>query len=145
MDPALNNDANNLPSPVHDAMASLAGDAKTRLEGMAEPVKEKVMEVAESQKDIGADQLSIVARAIHGAASELHSEMPEIAQYVHSAGAKVEKTASDLRAGSIEELMGKLGRLARTQPVTDFGSAIIAGFAITRFAKATNKPVVSQG
>lgn len=124
-----------------DAMASFSDEVKTKLGELAEPVKEKAMEVAESQKNIGADQLSIVAKAVHGAASELQSEMPEIAQYVHAAGEKVEKAASDLRAGSIEELMGRFSDLARTQPVTVFGSAMIAGFAATRFAKATTKTI----
>jgi hypothetical protein len=124
-----------------DPIASFSHDVKTTFGELAEPVKDKAMEVAQSQKDIGADQLSIVAKAIHGAACELQSEMPEIAQYVHTAGKKVEKAASDLRGGSIEDLMGKFSSFARSQPVTVFGSAIIAGFAVTRFAKATTKTI----
>jgi hypothetical protein len=108
---------------------------------IVEPVKQKAVEVAQQQKDSGADQLGIFARAVHGAASELESEMPQLAGYVHEAGQRLDDAASGLRSGNVNELLDKFGTLARNQPAAVFGGAMIAGFALTRFLKASAQPV----
>jgi hypothetical protein len=114
-------------------------NAKVKLSDVAEPVKEKAIEVAQQQRDVGADQLGIVARAVHGAASELEKEMPQVAGYVHDAGKRLESAASRLRDGNVEDMMDKFGQFARNQPATVFGGAMLAGFALTRFLKASAK------
>src|SRR4051812_33187860 len=75
----------------------LADNAKAKFGEVAEPVKEKAIEVAAQQKDAGADQLGVVARAVHGAACELESDMPQFAGYIHNAGKSLEQAASQLR------------------------------------------------
>jgi hypothetical protein len=120
--------------------------AKVKLSEVAEPVKEKAIQVAKEQKDVGADQLGLFARAVHGAASELESEMPQIAKYVHDAGARLEGAASELRDGDVDGLVEKFGQFARNQPGAVFGGAVLAGFALTRFLKASAKtPHPAQG
>jgi len=120
-------------------LTALADSAKAKLGEVAEPVTEKAMEVAQQQKDAGAEQVGHFARAIHGAASALESEMPQVATYVHDAGQKLEKLATDLRDGSVNELMDKFGRYAKDQPALLFGGAMVAGFALTRFLKSSAK------
>jgi len=128
-------------------LSALADSAKAKLGEVAEPVKEKAIEVAQQQKDAGADQVGYFARAMHGAASELESDMPQIAGYVHEAGQKLEKLATDLRNGSVDELMERFGRYAKDQPALVFGGAMVAGFALTRFLKssANHTPNMTQG
>jgi hypothetical protein len=128
-------------------LSALADSAKAKLGEVAEPVKEKALEVAQQQKDAGADQVGHFARAMHGAASELESEMPQFADYVHQAGQKLEELAGDLRKGSVEELMDKFGQYAKDQPALVFGGAMVAGFALTRFLKssARHTPTMTQG
>ena len=118
-------------------LSALADTAKAKLGEVAEPVKEKAIEVAEQQKDAGADQVEHFARAIHGAASALQQEMPQLATYVHDAGQKLESLAEDLRNGSVDDLMDRFGRYAKEQPALVFGGAVMAGFALTRFLKAS--------
>jgi len=120
-------------------LSALADTAKAKLGEVAEPVKEKAIEVAQQQKDAGADQVIHFARAIHGAASALEQEMPQIAHYVHDAGQKLEGLANDLRNGSVDELMDRFGRYAKDQPALIFGGAVVAGFALTRFLKSSAK------
>jgi len=118
-------------------ISALADSAKAKLGEVAEPMKEKALDIASQQKDAGADQLGIVARAVHGAACELESEMPQIAGYIHQAGQSLEQAADGLRDGSMDELMDKFGQFARNQPAIVFGGAMIAGFAMTRFLKSS--------
>jgi hypothetical protein len=115
----------------------LAENAKAKLGEAVEPVKEKAIEVAAQQKDAGADQIRIVARAVHGAASELESEMPQFAGYIHDAGQRLEQAASQLRNGNMDEMMDRLGQFARAQPLALFGGSVLAGFALTRFLKSS--------
>jgi hypothetical protein len=117
------------------------GNATPKLDDLIEPMKEKVVEVAEQEKDAGAEQLEVVARAIHRAASELESEMPQIAGYVHQAGQQIEQAASGLRNGNVNDLMSRFEMFARNQPTAVFGGAMVAGFALTRFLKASGQPM----
>jgi hypothetical protein len=116
---------------------SVVSQAQEKLADLAEPLKDKAIEAAQEQKDVGADQLGIVARAVHGAAQELESEMPGIAGYVHDTGKWLEDAASDMRTANLEQLAGKLGRFARRQPSILFGGAVLTGLALSRFLKSS--------
>lgn len=118
-------------------MSALAESAKAKLGEIGAPVKDKAIEVASQQKDSGAQHIQTAGRAVHGAARELESSMPQIAGYVHDVGKQLENLASDIRGGSIDELMGKLGALTKEQPALVFGGAILAGFALSRFLKSS--------
>jgi hypothetical protein len=130
---------------VMEALSSLKDSAAPKLNEIIEPVKEQATKVAQEQKDAGADQLGIVARAIHGAACELEGDMPQLARYVHDAGQQIDDAASGLRSGNINDLMDRFGTLARNQPAMVFGGAVVAGFALTRFLKASAQPPAGAG
>lgn len=127
--------------PKSDGLAidisALADSAKAKLGEIGGPVKDKAMEVAAEQKDAGAEHMQVAANAIRGAARELESSMPQIAGYVREAGMRLEEIASDIRNGSIDELLGKAGEFSKSQPVLLFGGAILAGFALSRFLKSS--------
>src|SRR5438105_6748288 len=94
-------------------ISALAETAKAKLGDIGGPVKDKALEVASQQKQAGADQLRCAAQAVHGAARELENSMPQIANYVHDIGQRLEGFASDLREGSIDDLFSKLGEFSR--------------------------------
>jgi hypothetical protein len=140
MDPSKDNASTESQSnmdTIKENVSALADSAKATLLDAAEPVKEKALEVAAQKKDLGADQIRVVATAVHGAASALESEMPQFAGYIHDAGQRLEKAASELRDGDMDEIMSKLGQFARNQPAIVFGGAMIAGFALSRFLKSS--------
>lgn len=132
-------DSSGMSQPKSDGLdiSALAESAKAKLGEIGGPVKDKAIEVASQQKDAGADQLQTAGRAVHGAARELEDAMPQIAGYVHDVGQQLEKFASDIRNGSIDELMSKLGALSKDQPALVFGGALLAGLALTRFLKSS--------
>jgi len=150
MDPDRRNTPGNSPANIEnitEEVSALAETAKAKLADVAEPAKEKAIEFAEKEKDAGADQIKAVAKAVHGAASQLESEMPQIAGYIHDAGQRLEQVADELRQGKVEDLMSKFGDYARNQPAMVFGGAMLAGFALTRFVKsaAHHPPNAGQG
>jgi hypothetical protein len=89
------------------------------------------------QKAMGAEQISGVASAVHGAARELERDMPGMARTVHNAAARLDDASASLREGDTEQVIAAIGRFAREQPAAFFGGAILAGFALSRFLKSS--------
>jgi hypothetical protein len=116
---------------------SILSSAKQKLGDVAEPIKDKALEVAAEQKEKSAHQIGAVANAIEGAAAELESEMPGLAGYVHDGAQAVQRVAAQVRERNLEELAGLFTDFARRQPVLAFGGCVIAGFALSRFLKSS--------
>ena len=95
-------------------------------------------EVAEQQKKAGAERVDDMAKAVHGAADELGKQMPEAAKLVHAAASRLEQGADALRDKSLRDLMGSFNDMGRREPLTVFGGALVAGFAISRFLKSSS-------
>jgi hypothetical protein len=118
-------------------VSSAAEQAQTEAAGMIEPLKEQAREAAEQQKAAGAEQIGSVARAVHGAAGELEKELPHAARYIHDAADRIESAAATLRERNVDDLFRSVSEFARNQPATFFGSAVFAGFALSRFLKSS--------
>lgn len=112
---------------------------------VVEAAQDRAMGFAEEQKKAGAEQAEGLARAVHRAADELEGTSPQIARYVHEAADSAEGFARALRDRSPGELMGQVEGLARRQPVAFFGAAVLAGFALARFAKSSADQRQSAG
>lgn len=119
--------------------AGAVEDIKAEASGVAEAARDQAMSLAEEQKQRGAEQAEGLARAVHGAADQLQQSAPQIAQYVHEAASAMDGLARNLRHSSPGQLMGQIEDLARRQPVAFFGAAVLAGFALARFAKSSTE------
>jgi hypothetical protein len=118
---------------------SAAQHAQDKLSGAVGPLKDRMREIAEQQKDAGADQISSIAEAVHDAAHELEGKLPAAADYIHSAAERLERASSDMRSRDIDDLLSACGDFARREPAAFFGGAMIAGFAFTRFLKSSGR------
>lgn len=127
---------------VEEASAMLSS-VKQKLGNVAEPIKEKAFQVAEEQKERGADQIGAVSRAIEGAARELEDEMPRIASYIHDGAGGLERVATQVRERNLEDLATTFQDFARRQPVLAFAGCVVAGLAISRFLKSSGAPKAS--
>jgi hypothetical protein len=117
--------------------AGVVQDVKAEGAAVVDAAQERATGFAEEQKEAGAEQADSLARAVHRAADELQGTSPQIARYVHEAASSVDHLARALRARSPGELIGGVEDLARRQPVAFFGAAVLAGFALARFAKSS--------
>lgn len=120
---------------------STVQQAQDKLSEAVSPVKNRMREIAEQQKDAGAEQISSIAEAVHDAAHELEGKLPAAADYIHSAADRLERASSDMRSRDIDALLGACGDFARREPAAFFGGAMIAGFALTRFLKSSGRPL----
>jgi F0F1-type ATP synthase membrane subunit b/b' len=124
--------------------SSLAERARTRLGETLEPIKDKAMEVAEAQKQTGAEKMSGVAQAVRRAADDLGRDLPQAAGYVHQAADTIERASAALKERSLDDLTGAVGQFARSQPAAFFAAAVLAGFAFSRFVKSSAETPPAQ-
>ncbi|MDJ0388457.1 hypothetical protein QMO56_10050 [Roseomonas sp. E05] len=106
-------------------------------EDLATVARDKVEQVAEEQKEAGAEQGHHLAEAVRRVADDLEDASPEIARHVRSAAESVDSLATALRERSVGDLVGQVNTFAHRQPVAFFGAAMVAGFALTRFARSS--------
>ncbi len=122
--------------------------AERKISSIVDSAQEKVVDVgaravhgvhsyAQQQKTLGAEQIDGVAKAAHRAAEEVEAQLPGVARSVHKAASRLDAASSSLREQSVEDLLESFGGFAREQPALLFGGAVLAGFALSRFLKAS--------
>ncbi|HEY7299632.1 MAG TPA: hypothetical protein VH684_17125 [Xanthobacteraceae bacterium] len=125
------------PGGFWEESGSAAHDLKSKAGQAAEPLKEEARGAVEAQKEAGADQLTNLSAAVHGAAGEIAKELPQAAAYIHSAADSLQSASSALRERSIEDLVSGFNDFARKQPAAAFAGSVLAGFALSRFLKSS--------
>jgi hypothetical protein len=128
------------------AVADAAREVGDRVTEAAETARDKAEELASEGKAAGADQIEGFARAARTAANDLDKQSPEIAGYVRQAADGIEQAANSVRNRSVGEFVEMMGSFARTQPTAFFGSAVLAGFVMSRFVKSrADRPTHQPG
>jgi hypothetical protein len=105
-------------------------------EGFMSNITERAREFVEAKKQSGADRIGGVAAAVRRAAGDLESGLPRTSGYVRQAADTMDRASSAIRERSLDELVGSVGRFARSQPAAFFGAAVVTGFALSRFLKS---------
>ncbi|HEY1541561.1 MAG TPA: hypothetical protein VGG01_04050 [Xanthobacteraceae bacterium] len=119
-------------------LASAAEEVRSTAREAAGHLAEETREFVEEQKAAGADNVSRLGRAVHGAADQLAKELPQAAGFIHSAAETLQGASSTLRERSIEDVVGRFRDFARRQPAAAFAGSVLAGFALARFLKSSN-------
>jgi hypothetical protein len=112
--------------------------ARDRISERIEPAKRNVIGLAEQQKLAGAHKIKEFARSVHGAADSFEKELPQVSRSIHDGATAIERASDRLEQRNIEELMGDIGRFARSKPLAFFGAAVLLGLAATRFVKSAD-------
>ena len=120
--------------PTSDVVAA----AKETAQEFTEPLKEKAREVASEQKDAGAEQLHLLARAMEGACQAVESEVPQFAGYMRDLSGKLDRLSDDVRRQDLDQLGNTMSDFARRNPGLVFGGALLTGLALARFVKSSS-------
>jgi hypothetical protein len=134
----LKDQAKQVASEVSGRGAEAVKDVKAVGQDLSSTAAAKAEEIAETGKQAGADRTAGIAGATRRVADDLEGTSPEIAQHVRAAADSIEKVAASLRERSVGDLMQEASGFARRQPVAFFGAAVLAGFAVARFAKSSS-------
>ncbi len=122
---------------ARDQATDAAGRIGDEARGVADAALEKAEGLAEQGKAVGAERAEGLAHAVRRVADDLQDASPEIAKHVRTAADSVESVADALRQRSVGDLLGQVGEFARRQPTAFFAAAVVAGFAVSRFAKSS--------
>jgi|SRR5215467_3258701 len=117
-------------------MSALGHEVREKAGDTASAATAKARDFAEQQKAAG--NAARLGHAVHEAADQLGKELPQAAGYVHSAADNLQRAAAALRERSIEDMIADFGSFARRQPAAAFASAVLAGFALSRFLKSSS-------
>lgn len=118
-------------------LSSIVDAAQEKVVDAARPMAQTARSFADEQKTLGAQQIHGVANAAHRVAEEVEGQLPGVARTVHKAASRLDAASSSLREQSVEDLIDNFGSFAREQPALLFGGAVLAGFALSRFLKAS--------
>jgi ElaB/YqjD/DUF883 family membrane-anchored ribosome-binding protein len=122
---------------IRDKADDVLGTVQDKGAEVADAVKAKAEDLASQGKDAGAEKAEGLAGAVRRVADDLESTSPEIARHVRTAADSLEGIAGSLRERSVGSLVEEVSGFARRQPAAFFGTAVLAGFAISRFAKSS--------
>lgn len=123
--------------------AQMATEAiKKQASDLTANIGSELSNTAEQQKRQGAQAIQGFAHAIDTAASELDTQSPLVARYIHDAARQIETFGSNLSNRNVNELMVAVTNLARRRPALFLGGAVATGMVLARFLKssARNQP-----
>lgn len=130
---------------VSQQATSVLDEAKAQGADIADAARGRAEDLAEQGKAIGAERAQGLAQAVRHVADDLEGSSPEIARHVRAAAESVEGVSAALRERSVGDLINEVGNFARRQPGAFFGAALVAGFAISRFAKSSAEGSAGTG
>jgi hypothetical protein len=134
---SVKEEAKRVASEVSAQGAKVVEDVKSVGQDLSSAAAGKAEELAERGKQVGAERGAGLANATRRVADDLEGSSPEIARHVRTAADSIESVANSLRERSVGDLMQEATGFARRQPGAFFGAAVLAGFAIARFAKSS--------
>jgi hypothetical protein len=141
---ALTDEARRVAAEVSAQGAKVVEEVKAVGQELGSAAAEKAETLAEQGKQAGVERGIGLADATRRVADDLEGTSPEIARHVRTAADSIESVANSLRERSVGDLMQEATSFARQQPGAFFGAAVLAGFAIARFAKSSASGVATQ-
>lgn len=136
--------------------AGTGGEVRVHAQDVKEETKEKAREVthevksrvrdaqqriestADEQKEVFADRIHAVARALHEAGETLEREEErDLARYGHEAADTIDRAAGYLERNDVRGMIRDLEDTARHSPAAVLGGSFAAGMALGRFLRAS--------
>lgn len=127
---------------VRESAGSAAGRVKKKAAEMTRAVTGTIKEEAErlfdEQKGKAASKVTRYGKVVHQAAHALRAVKAEgLAEYVDSAGEKIEGLTEYLEERNLTQVLQDAGEVARRHPGMMIGGMFLTGLALARFLKAS--------
>jgi F0F1-type ATP synthase membrane subunit b/b' len=102
--------------------------------------KERASTAITQQKDRIADEVGVISQALHRAADTLDENSDQaVGRYVHKAADLVDSCANWLRHKDATDMLRGCGNFTRRHPEVVLGGMFLAGVALARFLKASER------
>mgnify|MGYP000873824168 FL=1 len=114
--------------------------ARETAEQLKEETKTKSRQFLNAQKNQAAEAMGGIADALQRGARSLEEQKHNVAaNYIDQASRTLFQLSENLRDRNADDLMKSLRSFAESQKGLLFGSAILAGFALSRFLKSSSR------
>lgn len=129
--------------PSHDesraatTLKDTANKAKRAAGNVVSQAREKVSDVADSQKDAAARSIGGYSSALHESAAAMEQQDPNIAHFTHRAAEGLERVAAYVRDSDVNRLRQDAETFARRRPALFMGGMLIAGLVLGNLVKAS--------
>jgi hypothetical protein len=100
---------------------------------------EQVSKKVDDQKLRGVEAIRALAGAADTAAQQLEQQSPQVAGYVRGAAERVRGLSKTIEERNLSELLRNATDAAKSNPAAFFAGAVLAGFALSRFLKSSNR------
>ncbi|HKH33220.1 MAG TPA: hypothetical protein VKA80_03495 [Beijerinckiaceae bacterium] len=125
---------------VEDAQgiaAKVADAAQEKARGLAAAAEEKARQLVDEKKRQTAEQVESVAQVAESVAEQVERALPPAGGYVRGVADGIRRVSSALQDRSVDDLMDEARRFAQQRPGAVLAGALIAGFGLARFLKAS--------
>ena len=114
-----------------------AGQQATASAGhLAERAADVGIQQADHGRELAAEGLDKVARAVRRLSTDMEADQPQIAGVALTAADQADKVARYLRETDARQIIGNVEDAARKTPLVFLGGAFLLGMAASRFIKA---------
>jgi len=121
--------------------SSALNSLKEGARSLGEEAQERVSGYAETGKQAVTENLEAFAQAVRKASDELSErDQTMAAQFVRQGATTLERITRSIQGTSLEDMIRQVRTFARDNPTAFIGGAMLAGFAVARFARASSQP-----
>ena len=118
--------------------AGTAGDRRAPAT-LAERAAGVGIQQADHGRELAAEGLDRVARAVRRLSTDMEADQPQIAGVALTAADQADKAARYLRETDARQVIGNVEDAARKQPLIFLGGAFLLGMAASRLIKAAGR------
>jgi hypothetical protein len=113
-------------------------EVKARARSIGGAAQEQASRYATTQKELVSEHLDEFAQAIRRAGDELSQRDSTLAaQLVRQAAGGLESMSRSVSGANLSDIVGSVRAFGRANPAAFIGGAVLAGFALGRFARAS--------
>ena len=120
-----------------EAIKDQASEFVDAAKDVASQATDKLKQTVDGQKNAGAEYVGSLADTMRRAAREFDGDLPIAGVYIRKAASQIEGVSDSIKTGNFQDLVRGAQSFARRQPTAFLGMAVLAGFGVVRFLKAS--------
>ena len=131
---------------ARDSAQKLGESVQRQAKDISSDLQSQAEKVVSDQKEMAKSGMMDIVSAIRSAADDLEGrQQSQVASMARSLAGGIEDFSQSISRRNFQDMISDVQQFARNHPTAFFGGAVLAGLAITRFAKSSSqRPTTGQ-